>query len=178
MNIQILYQQLYSSPALESLKYARALYSQYGAKLKENERIDRLLEELNNKTHGLSMQMGSMEMGEICTACASRDTGGCCSRYMADECDVLQILMNLLAGVAVSAMHDSKTDCFFLGSTGCVFLFKPMFCLNYNCSGIKEAAGKDEIEKLEKVAGSQLTAQYKLEQELLRFLKEQTRSTG
>jgi len=54
---------------------------------------------------------------------------------------VLQLLMNMLAGVEVSIQQEEMVECCFLGVAGCILTMKPMFCLNYNCSHIK---GKEE----------------------------------
>lgn len=174
MTIQELHQQFYLRPAKESLRLAEGLFHRYGDKILGSRRFIQLLDELNMETTRLSSQMVNMEMGEICTACASTKKGGCCSLYMADECDVLQILMNLLVKVPVTIKCKDGTECWFLGSTGCVFRFKPMFCLNYNCSRIKESAGREVMVELERTTGSQLSAQYRLEQELFAFFSRQS----
>ncbi len=173
MTIQELYRRLYSHPARESLRLAEELFDCFGDEIGKSRRVGQLLDELNLETESLSSQMAGMKMDVICTACAATEKGGCCSLYMADECDVLQIIMNLLAKVPVAIQQTDGTDCWFLGSTGCVFRFKPMFCLNYNCSRIKNSAGDKEMTELERTIGRQLLAQHRLEQELFQFFYRQ-----
>ncbi len=173
MTIQQLHRQFYLRPAKESLQLAEELCHRYGGEILGSRRFVQLLDELSLETTKLSSQMANMKMDVICTACASTKKGGCCSLYMADESDVLQILMNLIAKVPVTIKCTNGTECWFLGPTGCVFRFKPMFCLNYNCIRIRKSAGDKEMAELERTTGSQLSAQYRLEQELFAFLSSQ-----
>jgi len=117
-------------------------------------------------------QMGAMGMGATCTQCASRQGGGCCSLYMAGENDVLQLLMNLLAGVQVRILDNGGKECCFLGVSGCILTLKPMFCLNYNCNHIKDKEDMATLLLLEQKTGALLTKQAVLEQLLLDFFCE------
>ena len=171
MTVQELYSYLYGRSPSESLLLARQLHRQYGDELRNDEQIVQLLKELNRSTQELDTQMTAMDMGKTCSDCASQEGGGCCSLYMAGECDTLQILMNLLVNIEVEMIRDNGTDCCFLGPTGCTFLFKPMFCLNYNCIHISTGAGKELMKQLEMKSGAQLTAQHDLEKQLLVFMR-------
>lgn len=173
MFLHEIYRHLYSRSPLDCLGQARFIHDQYGNRLRNDKSISFLIAELSKVTEELTCLMADMDMGRICSGCALREGGGCCSIYMAGECDTLQILMNLLAGNEVNLMRENGTDCCFLGPDGCVFLFKPMFCLNYNCSHISKAAGGEKMRRLEKKSGVQLSAQYKLEQQLLNVLRSQ-----
>jgi hypothetical protein len=113
--------------------------------------------------------MAAMAMGATCTQCAGRPGGGCCSRYMAAENDVLQLLLNMLAGVQVHIQQDNRIECCFLGKTGCILSFKPMFCLNYICSHIKGKGDRANLLLLEQRTGDLLTKQAAMEQLLLDF---------
>ena len=171
MTLQYLYKHLYGRSPLDCLRLARQLHDQYGDELRNNKRIAQLLDELSCSIRELSKQMEVVGMGKTCSDCASKDGGGCCSLYMAGECDTLQILMNLLANIRVEVVRDNGTDCCFLGPSGCTFLFKPMFCLNYNCNHISKGAGNDLMKQLEMKSAAQLAAQHSLEQNLLVFMR-------
>lgn len=164
-----IYTQFYSGDVVVKLAVARELYSRFGQELLLLPEMRTQLTAVQADERALQEQMAAMEMGATCTQCASRPGGGCCSRFMAGENDVPQLLMNLLAGVEVAFQGDGDGECCFLGTTGCVLALKPMFCLNYNCVHIKDKAQGDPLRLLEQKTGSLLTGQSALEQLLLDF---------
>ncbi len=119
----------------------------------------------------LRQVMGRMQIFDLCRACGSRPQGGCCSAEMANETDVILLLINLLAGQQVAVQRADGFECCLLGAAGCSLLFKPMFCLNYNCKKIKSGADRAEMQQLESAAGRLLQEQYLLEQLILRSLR-------
>jgi hypothetical protein len=90
---------------------------------------------------------------------------------MFPETDSLQILINLMAGVDVAQVNYSPAECCYLGAaTGYIFIFKPMFYLNYNCGRIQVQANDSGLRQLEKLAAVLLGSQYDLEMHLFRLL--------
>lgn len=147
------------------------LAEKYGEQLILDERIDKQLKLLLKRVAQLNTHMQErMQLGDLCSRCASREDGGCCSRYMAGETDSLQLLMNILAGVAIAACNDNDGECCYLGAKGCIFPIKPMFCLNYNCRQIISGAPAPALAQLLQLAGLVLNSQYKLEQLLIEIL--------
>jgi len=67
-------------------------------------------------------------------------------------------------------VQSSGEECLFLGKKGCIFLFKPMFCLNYNCKHIYDTGTPADLQELEKLTGKLLGKQYQLEQHILNLL--------
>lgn len=167
-----IYSLFYSGDVLVKLAAARELYARYGQVLVLRLDIMSQLAGLQVSEQALQARMGSMGMGETCSRCASRQGGGCCSRFMAGENDVLQLLMNMLAGVEVSIQQEGMAECCFLGVAGCILTMKPMFCLNYNCSHIKGKEGSDSLLLLEQRTGDLLRQQARLEELLLDFFCE------
>ena len=90
---------------------------------------------------------------------------------IAAETDVAQLLMNMLAGVVAGIQRSNGTDCCYLGDKGCIFLFKPMFCLNYNCSIITLGGQRDHLRRLEKRTGMLLRTQQDMENRMIDFFK-------
>jgi hypothetical protein len=173
-----IYAHFYSGDVVSKLSVVRELYSRYGEALHQQLDIMTQLSAVVEDERALRDQMGAMGMGATCTHCASRPGGGCCSRYMSGENDVLQLLMNLLAGVQVVIQEDDLGECCFLGITGCILTLKPMFCLNYNCSHIKGKADMENLRLLEQRTGLLLTRQAVLEQMLLDFFSKNLCMSG
>ena len=167
-----IYTLFYSGDVSVKLATAHDLYASYGQTLALRPEIIEQLAAVENSERALQAQMGAMAMGVTCRQCASGPGGGCCSGYMAAENDVLQLLMNLLAGVQVAIQQDDGIECCFLGATGCVLSYKPMFCLNYICGHIKEDGEPATLLLLEQRTGSLLRKQADMEQLLLDFFCE------
>jgi len=158
---------LYGGTVESRLTASQALFARLAAQLRSDSTFMVRLDLLTHHARAVTTHMAAMHLGPLCTRCSSEAGGGCCSLFMAGETDALQMLMNLLAGIDVRPVRNDGLECCFLGETGCIFLFKPMFCLNYNCTHIHQAATPEQMQELERLAGTLLTGQYELEQFLL-----------
>jgi len=164
---------LYNGSVVEKLQIARKLLHQHGELLKNSDGLGEVLDRMRLLAAQLQDHMTAMDMGRLCVRCAARAGGGCCSLYMAGETDAVQLLLNMLAGVTVEPVRDDGVECCYLGPRGCIFLFKPMFCLNYNCTHILQDASPVELARLESLAGQLLGQQYDAEKIILDCLTRQ-----
>jgi len=162
-----LLQHLFYGTVGEKQQCAEDIYMKYGSSLLADRGLMADFDVLKKYAQLLNAHMEAMCMGELCVHCAQNAGGGCCSLYMAGETDAVQLLMNMLIGVNVQQLRSDGVECCFLGENGCLFHFKPMFCLNYNCTGIHDASSRDDIKMLEKLTGQLLSKQYEIEQKLL-----------
>ena len=166
-----IYDLFYSGDIGMKLEVAGRLFLLYGEELAQDPRVAAAMAELCGQHKALRQQMLVMEMDRICTRCAQGSGGGCCSMAIAAETDVAQLLMNMLAGVVVEIQRSNGIDCCYLGEKGCIFLFKPMFCLNYNCSIITLGGQSDNLRRLEKQTGMLLRTQQDMENRMIDFFK-------
>ena len=164
-------QDFYGGSIHARLAVSRMLIPDLAPELAAGEAFARMLASAVICQKELARIMAALDLGALCNVCGDRAGGGCCSSFMAGENDVPQLLLNLLAGVAVAALREDD-ECCFLGKKGCLLLFKPMFCLNYNCQQIRQTAGPTRMRKLEQAVGRLLQQQYALEQLLLDFLRQ------
>jgi len=160
----------FSGSVAEKLAVARQCFQRHSETLLRDEGIITALERLQECGEALRAQMEAMEMGQLCSACAAREKGGCCSSYMAGNSDAILLLINLLQGQTIEILDKDTDECCFLGPRGCTLQTKPIFCLNYNCSHIREKATPEQMEELEKRAAALLSAQTALETEILQSL--------
>ena len=170
-------QDLYGTTIQARLGVAQRLYADLGPELATAEPSSRLLSQAVLCRQELSRIMADLDLGALCSVCGAKAGGGCCSRFMAGENAVLQLLVNLLAGVCVRILREDE-ECCFLGERGCLLLFKPMFCLNYNCRQIRQTAGPAPMQRLDQGVGRLLQQQYGLEQLLLEFLRQRGMLVG
>jgi len=170
-------QNLYGGSIRDRLAIAHILHPQLALALATNEAFAPMLAQAVIFQKELAEIMAVLDLGSMCAACGGRCGGGCCSSFMAGENDVAQLLLNLLAGVRVEVLREDD-ECCFLGITGCLLLFKPMFCLNYNCRQLIQGAAPAGMRRLEQAVGRLLQQQYALEQLLLGVLRQGGRLTG
>jgi len=163
----------YNGSVAARLAASQRLHQLLAARLKQDDHFSRELVQLIEYAGKVSQQMAAMHYGSLCINCSSQPTGGCCSLYMAGETDALQMLLNLLAGIDVRPVCLDGEECLFLGDAGCIFLFKPMFCLNYNCTHIHRTAPPEAMQELERLSGALLGKQYELEQYLLTIIRQE-----
>jgi hypothetical protein len=167
----------YRGSIRERLAIAHRLQDHLAVALAADEGFARMLGRALVLQQELAKRMADLELGALCTACGVKAGGGCCSSFMAGENDVPQLFLNLLAGVPVAVLREDD-ECCFLGESGCLLLFKPMFCLNYNCLQIRQNAAPALLQRLEQAVGLLLQQQFALEQLLLEVLRQQGRLIG
>jgi hypothetical protein len=173
-----LYDLFYCGDIAMKLEVAGRLFQIYNAELMQDQQITAGMADLCGRHEALRQQMQAMEMDRTCTRCAQKSGGGCCSAAFAEETDVAQLLTNMLAGVFVNTRRSNVTDCCYLGEKGCIFLFKPMFCLNYNCSIITNGGQRDPLRMLAKRTGLLLRGQQDMENRMIMFFKGKSASVG
>jgi hypothetical protein len=158
----------YSGDGPGKLGKAKQLFQQYGIQLLAQKTITESLAVLRDANTSLESHMVAMNMGKSCSGCALLPDGGCCSAYMGHENnDAIQLLMNLLAGVDVRMVRIDDIECGFLAETGCILLFKPIFCLNYLCERIQKESKQSDLKILEEKTGYLLGLQVALEQNII-----------
>jgi len=166
-----LVQHFYSGTPADKLAAARRLHALFAVR-PEDAQLAAALAELRKQANALAAHMHSLDFGTLCTACASRPDGGCCSAYMADNVDAVLLLTNLLLGCDVRPVGTDPAGCRFLGERGCVFLIKPIFCLNYNCRAILDTTPAMGLAELFRRAAAVLSHQTRVEEMLLAHLNQ------
>ena len=163
--------ELYHGSVAEKLEFARKLFAEYGTLFRHDPDFNRLFHALCDSAAQLERQMSSMDLGVLCASCGTTGSGGCCSLYMAAETDTLQILMNLMVTEELAMVRNDGRECVYLGERGCIFRFKPIFCLNYTCSHIYQATPPGQIREMERLTGRLLGKQVEVEQYMLNFFR-------
>jgi len=173
-----LVQTYYSGTAAAKLSVARELHQRLGGKLAAAPPLREGLAQLHHQALALETHMRSMALGHLCSRCASRTGGGCCSADMADNTDSIMLLTNLLLGVTIDCQEQETADCCYLGQQGCLFVVKPFFCLTYNCSHILNHADDPGLAGLYRHAGAVMGQQGRVESLLLKALGQARRGTA
>lgn len=168
MNIrEKLYACIYQGSVEEKLQVAGLLYEWLNSCPRERKDFAKEVVVLKLASEDLALHMTALNLSALCGGCAEKPGGGCCSLFMAGETDAIQLLLNMVAGIDVKRVRENGLECCFLGSRGCIFEFKPMFCLNYNCHAIKQISSRENYEKLIQLSAALLSRQYMVEQRMV-----------
>lgn len=92
---------------------------------------------------------------------------------MAANSDVPLMVLNLLLGASIQAQEHPQDACCFLGPNGCLFIVKPIFCLNYYCRQLQEQLLSTEKQALNSAANQVLAQQCAWEEQLLGLVRSQ-----
>ena len=173
-----LVQTFYSGTAAVKLSVARDLHQRLGPQLAAVPPIQEGLAQLQRHALSLETHMRAMALGRLCSRCATRPGGGCCSAAMADNTDSIMLLTNLLLGVEIDRQERQTADCCYLGDQGCLFAIKPFFCLTYNCQAILADADGVCLTELYQYAGAVMGQQGRVESLLLEALGQDHRGAA
>jgi hypothetical protein len=163
-------QQIFAGSVEVKQYIAERLYQKYAAEILGRDDLRSDLELLLKYARLVQCHMTTLGMAKLCVRCAARLEGGCCSFFMTGETDAIQMLMNMLVGVPVRQVKTDGEECSYLEEKGCLFTFKPIFCLNYICKNIRDSVFPEGIRKLEQLTGQLLSQQYEVEKNFLSFL--------
>ena len=163
---------LFHSDFKTKLRTAHQLHQQNGEALLALPLVRQGLATLEHQAQLLQEQMASLNLASLCSNCALKSGGGCCSLYMTDENDAVLLLINLLAGYPVAIQKDDGFECYLLGPRGCILRFKPIFCLNYNCHAIKIHTDAAILSSYLAASAQLLQSQWQMETLILTFLRE------
>jgi hypothetical protein len=154
-------------------RYAWALeqYQLYGARLREDEVVDRLLTELRAHVAASRETMIAAGLVEDCRVCEKEKGGSCCGRGMEDHYDGVLLLINLLLGAHIEEEWRDEVSCLFLGPTGCRLSARDHICVNYLCIKVGERISPPALAEMRKRQGLELHTLFALTDHLATLLR-------
>ena len=178
MDDAVLMRTLYEGDPNDRLAAARVLLARGRSWWLTEAGLAEPIEQLRRDALALDEHMAAMELGRLCGQCAARPGGGCCSAYMAGNTDAIQMLINLLLGIEPTPRDNDGEECRFLGERGCLFVIKPIFCLNYLCTHITDTATAENLHALHRLSAAVLGGQTRIESMVLDLLRRQETRTA
>jgi hypothetical protein len=145
-------------------RYAWALeqHRLYGARLREDAVVDRLLGELHAHVAASRESMAAAGLVQDCRACEEEEGGSCCGRGMEDHYDGVLLLINLMSGAAIEREWRDQESCLFLGAAGCRLPARDHICVNYLCMKINERISPPALAEMRKQQGRELDTLFRL----------------
>ena len=149
-------------------RYAWALdqYGRYGARLRADEAVSRLLGELRDHVAASREAMIAADLVESCRTCEEEEGGSCCGCGMEDHYDGVLLLINLLLGVSIERERRDEQSCPFLGSTGCRLAARDHVCVNYLCLKVRDRLLAAAVAEMRRCQGRELDTLFQLSDHL------------
>jgi hypothetical protein len=153
-------------------KCAWALEQQrfYGARLREDDVVDRLLAELRAFVAASRESMIAAGVVEACRACEEEEGGSCCGCGMEDHYDGVMLLINLLLGVAIEPEPRDPQSCPFLGAAGCRLAARDHVCVNYLCVKVSGCISPSALAEMRRCQGRELNTLFLLSDHITALL--------
>ncbi|MFO7966336.1 MAG: hypothetical protein R6U44_01895 [Archaeoglobaceae archaeon] len=148
-------------PITEKIAWAEDIYSRYANILLKDEEVQKLLTVLDRSINETYKEMENAGTLEECTKCAHK-TGSCCSRKIEKMYDKRTLLVNLLMGYEMPEEREIDDGCFFQGMRGCKIKAREIICVDYFCPGMQDIIDRDNMVRLQNVAGEEHETLFKL----------------
>ena len=138
---------------------AQDLFARWGTVLREDRRIDTLLERLSQDLESSRQIMVDLEVVAACVDCDQDQGKSCCAqgRGFEEKYDPYLLLMNLFLGVSLPERPARPDGCYFLTRTGCCLKVRLFLCVDFLCPAILTRLSHKELIRLQTVSGRELT---------------------
>lgn len=146
-------------PIQRKIQMAHELLARWGTVLREDRRIQALLEQLEQDLESTRQTMVNLEVVASCMHCDEEEGKSCCAqgRGFEEKYDPYLLLMNLFLGVSLPEHHARPEGCYFLTRTGCCLKVRLFLCVDFLCPAILNRLSHEELIRLQTVSGHELT---------------------
>jgi hypothetical protein len=149
----------------EEISKAKAFCDAYGSALREDQRVQKLLDDYRKAIARTAEAMAEEGVLEACSQCARGPSGSCCFEGVEEWYDPVLLLINLLLYVPLPSQREIPKACFFVGQEGCKLRGRYAFCVNFLCPKLKMGMKHG---KLLCATGEELLCGWELEKEIRR----------
>lgn len=161
-------------PIQEKIRMAHNLFARWGKALREDRRIEALLEQLEQALESSRRTMVDLQVVAACTHCDEEEGKSCCGqgRGFEEKFDPCLLLMNLLLGVSLPEGPARPDGCYFLTRTGCCLKVRLFLCVDFLCPAILDRLSREGLARLQTVSGNELTAGFLVCDAIKRVMRE------
>jgi hypothetical protein len=145
------------------IESAQSLFARWGEELRQEERICRLIRQLETDLENSRHAMHDLGIFRACARCdATAPAGSCCSRGLERKYSPILLVMNLMLGTALPERRLREDSCYFLGSNGCGLKVRHMLCVDYLCPELERALGGKSLIEIQTVSGEEIRSAFLL----------------
>ena len=142
---------------------ARSLYQRHSQDLLGDKALSEMLLQLDQKIEATQKEMAVTGIVDECADCAIQREGTCCSERTGHKSDVILLLINLLLGKPLPDKAQSTDLCYFLTKSGCALRARPILCVNFVCSRLREKIPHKVMIHLQQTAGYEMDILFGIE---------------
>ena len=142
---------------------AHSVYKTHGLDMLNDRPLSEMLIELDHNIEATQKEMATTGIVDECADCAIQGEGTCCSERTGHKSDVTLLLINLLLGRSLPDKTQSADLCYFLTSSGCALRARPILCVNFVCSRLREKIPHKVMVHVQQTAGHELDVLFRIE---------------
>ena len=142
---------------------ARNLYQKHSQDLLSDKALSEMLIQLDQKIEATQKEMATTGVVAECADCAVQGEGTCCSERTGHKPDITLLLINLLIGKTLPDKAQSTDLCYFLTNRGCSLRARPILCVNFVCSRLREKIPHKVMVHLQQTAGYEMDILFGIE---------------
>jgi hypothetical protein len=109
-------------------------------------------------------EMAASGIVRECADCAVNGEGTCCSARTGQKSDSILLLVNLLLNNPLPEKEYNADLCYFLTGSGCSLRARPVICVNFVCSRIRENIPFQALIHLQQTIGIELDTLFMIEE--------------
>jgi hypothetical protein len=143
----------------------------YGQALLQDEKVLKLLHQLDQSIEDTQKGMINTGMVEECADCAVNGEGTCCGKHTGYKYNSVLLLINLLLGKSLPVKSQDPHLCYFLTKEGCFLRSRHVICVNFLCQRLRKNIQHDKLVLLQEIAGEELNTLFIIEEYIKKKIK-------
>lgn len=173
MNISesgLLYQtDLHKNIIVQIIAKAENLHRTLSNDLLKDKTFLNLINKLNKSIEATREEMQSIGVISVCSDCSIHGEGTCCGYRTGYKCDSILLFINLLLGKSISVQSKNSEKCFFLTDKGCSLRARPVICLNFICSRLRNKLSHKQLVHLQEISGKEIDMLFAVEEYIKKY---------
>ncbi len=156
----------------QSIHTVKHLFEIHNDILISDLKLANMLSLLEDKINTSRQEMIKSGIVNECASCSLQRAETCCTYRTGYKCDTTLLLINLLMNVHLPEFPFYPELCHFLTEKGCCLKARPVICINYTCSVLREKIPFEKLLRVQKITGEEMDLIFKTENYIKQILKE------
>lgn len=155
----------------QTIHYAKNLFEMCRDTFLSDFNLAKMLSLLESKINISREKMIKSGIVNECMECSLKRAETCCTYRTGFKCDATLLLINLLMNVPLPEFPSYPELCYFLTEKGCCLKARPVICINYTCSILREKIPFEKLLKVQEITGEEMDLVFKIENYIKHILK-------
>ncbi|NWF98706.1 MAG: hypothetical protein HXY52_07220 [Nitrospirae bacterium] len=155
----------------QTIYSAKNLFEIYKDTFLSDLNLIKMLSLLESKINLSREEMIKSGIVNECASCSLQKRETCCTYRTGFKCDTTLLLINLLMNVKLPEFSFYPELCHFLTEKGCCLKARPVICINYTCSQLRENIPFDKLLRVQEITGQEMDLLFKTENYIKQLLR-------